>query len=380
MTVFKAYLKILKKNLGMVIFYTMLMVTFAGLSINTSNNTTSFKSEKPDIVVFNNDEEKGITKVFIKYLKDNANVKDMKDDDNLKDAIFHHEISYVVYIPKNFRDNFINNKDVKVDVKLSEDYDATLANMLVKNYLTKALKYRDIYKDENMVIASMSYEKEGSNIKLKSTKNVSKLDKMSYYFSYANYPIIAGIIYVMCLIVVAFNEIKIKRRNVISSTDYKKFSKDLMVSNFVFTTFMFIIYVILAFILNGSIIFSSNGLLHILNMAVFIISIVCMSFVITSLMTNKNAINGIIQVVALGSSFLCGSFVPMEILPNFVLKIAHIFPSYYYVDNNNIIKTIDVIRYNDLKPILINLGILLIFAIIFVIISTFINKMKRVDD
>ena len=380
MTVFKAYLKILKKNLGMVIFYTMLMVTFAGLSINTSNNTTSFKSEKPDIVVFNNDEEKGITKEFVKYLKDNANVKDMKDDDNLKDAIFHHEISYVVYIPENFREDFINNKDVKVDVKLSEDYDATLANMLVKNYLTKALKYRDIYKDENMVIASMSYEKEGSNIKLKNTKNVSKLDKMSYYFSYANYPIIAGIIYVMCLIVVSFNEIKIKRRNVISSTDYKKFSKDLMISNFVFTTFMFIIYVILAFILNGSVVFTSNGLLHILNMAVFIISIVCMSFVITSLMTNKNAINGIIQVIALGSSFLCGSFVPMEILPDFVLKIGHIFPSYYYVDNNNIIKTIDVIRYNDLKPILINLGILLIFAIIFVIISTFINKIKRVDD
>ena len=380
MTVFKAYLKILKKNLGMVIFYTMLMVTFAGLAVNTSDSTKSFKDEKPSVVIVNKDEEEGITKEFIKYLKKNTKVKNIKDEDTLKDAIFFHEVSYVVYIPNHFRQDFINRADPIIDVKTSDDYDASLANMMVSNYLDKAFKYMDLYNDEEMVIKKLSnYKNEQTKVEIKSTKNVSELDKLAYYFSYANYPIIAGIIYAMCLIISSFNEIKIKRRNIVSSTDYKKFSKDLMVSNFVFTTFMFIIYVALAFILNGSIAFSSNGLLLILNMAVFVISTVCMSFVITSLVINKNAINGIIQVVALGTSFICGSFVPMEMLPDSVLNLGRVFPSYYYIQNNNLIKTIDIITLKELKPVFINLGIILIFACIYVILSLIISRVKRVD-
>ena len=378
MTVFKAYLKILKKNLGMVIFYTMLMVIFAGLSLETSDNTVSFSQEKPDIVIINNDKEEGITKSFINYLNENANVKKITDKDEIKDAIFYHEISYVVYIPKNFRNDFILFKDVKVDVDSANDSDSNLASMLVENYLTKALKYRDIYYIEDDVIEKLNESlKTETKIDIKRTKDVNELDKMAFYFSYANYPILAGIIYVICLIMYSFNEIKIKKRNMVSSMDYKKFNKDLMLSNIVFLTFMFFVYTVLAFILKGSVVFSMNGLFHIINMLFFIICSLTMAFVISNLINNKNAINGVIQVIALGSSFLCGAFVPTSLLPNSVIKIAHIFPSYYYIKNNDIIKTIDTFNMTNIKPIIINMIIILGFSILFYVISLLIAKKKR---
>ena len=94
-------------------------------------------------------------------------------------------------------------------------------------------------------------------------------------------------------------------------------------------------------------------------------------------MNNKNAINGIVNVVALGSCFLCGEFVPMEWLPDFVLKIAHILPSYYYIYTNELLKTIDSFDFTSLKPIFINMGILVVFIIGFVILNNILSRKKR---
>src|SRR5699024_7860899 len=101
------------------------------------------------------------------------------------------------------------------------------------------------------------------------------------------------------------------------------------------------------------------------------------AFLIGNLINNKNAINGIINVVGLGSSFLCGAFVPIEWLPDNILKIAHILPSYWYIQTNEMVKTLETINLQTLKPILTNMGILLIFSILFIIITNIITKKKR---
>ena len=152
-----------------------------------------------------------------------------------------------------------------------------------------------------------------------------------------------------------------------------------MLSNIVFMTFMFMVYTILAFILKGSVVLSMNGLFHIINMLIFIICSLTIAFVISNLINNKNAINGVIQVIALGSSFLCGAFVPTSILPSSVIKIAHIFPSYYYIKNNDIIKTIDTFNMANIKPIIVNMMIIIGFSILFYMLSLLIAKKKRTN-
>ena len=74
--------------------------------------------------------------------------------------------------------------------------------------------------------------------------------------------------------------------------------------------------------------FTTHGLMYLINSFVFTICAITIAFLIGTLINNKNAINGIVNVVALGSCFLCGAFVPMDWLPDAVLKIAHVLPSY----------------------------------------------------
>lgn len=101
------------------------------------------------------------------------------------------------------------------------------------------------------------------------------------------------------------------------------------------------------------------------------------SFFIGNLVTNKGAINGIVNVVALGSSFLCGAFVPMEWLPDIVLKIAHLFPTYYYISNNEALKTLEQFNFETLKPLIYNMTIMLGFAVIFIILANIVSRRKR---
>jgi len=101
------------------------------------------------------------------------------------------------------------------------------------------------------------------------------------------------------------------------------------------------------------------------------------AFLIGNLITNKEAINGIVNVVALGSSFLCGAFVPAEWLPDAVLKIAHVLPTYYYINSNDRLKMLEVVSFESLKPIILNMGIIVIFILEFVALSNIVARKKR---
>lgn len=168
----------------------------------------------------------------------------------------------------------------------------------------------------------------------------------------------------------------IKKRTTVSSMNYKKYNIQLLLSNSLFAFVLALLYAGLSFVLIGNTMFTLNGLFSILNLFVLTFCALTIAFLIGNLLSNKNAINGIVNVVALGSSFLCGSFVPAEWLPDSILKIAHILPSYYYVQNNEILKEMEVFNLETLKPVLINMAIILGFSLVFIIITNVVTKKK----
>ena len=70
MTIFKTFLKILNKNKFIVILYTVILLAFGGMNLKTKDNNINFQSVKPDVMIINKDEEKGITKVSGIKLRD----------------------------------------------------------------------------------------------------------------------------------------------------------------------------------------------------------------------------------------------------------------------------------------------------------------------
>lgn len=379
MTVFKAFLHILNKNKFIVILYTTLLIVFGGLNIKTSENNISFTASKPSVMIVNEDTNTGITKDLIKYIENNTNIKDIKNtEDDINDAIFYREISYVIYIPKNYNKDFLDGKNPELKIKSLGDYNASLTEMLLKRYLNVANIYKNSISDENELISKINetLAKE-TNVTITSKLNVTALDKAAFYFNFESYSILACLIYVICLILSTFNNEKIRKRNIISSTDYKKTNCILLLSNALYAFIVWLFYLILSFVLVGSIMFTMHGVFYMLNSLLFTLCATTIAFLIGTIVQNKNAISGIVNVVALGSSFLCGAFVPMEWLPEGVLSFAHALPTYYYIKTNELLKTIEVFSIDTMKPLLINMAIIIIFSLVFIILANIVSKRKQ---
>ena len=379
MTVFKTFLKILNKNKFIIILYTMFLIFFGGFNMQTSENNTNFVASKPDIMIVNYDEEKGITKDLIKYIEENSNVVDLKNnEDAINDALFYRDVNYVVYIPKNYNKDFMDGKNPEIEIKSTGDYQSSFAEMLLSRYIKVANIYqKSINSEEELINKINETLSKKSEVKITSKLDTNILSKATFYYNFANYSIMACLIYVICLILASFKDIKIQKRTIISSTNYKTLNRQLLLSNSLFSIILWMIYVVLSFILVGDIMFSIHGIFYLINSFVFTICATTIALFIGNIVSNKNAISGIVNVIALGSSFLCGAFVPMEWLPDGVIKIAHILPSYYYISNNEVLKTLELINLNTIKPILLNIIIVLSFSIMFIILTNIVSKRKQ---
>ena len=121
MTVFKTILKILNKLKGMLILYTVMLISITALNQTAENDTKSFEETKPDMLIVNKDDENYITKNFVEYITKHANIMniDINDEEAINDAIFYRAVNYVVYIPENFGQDILDGKKPTLEYKSS---------------------------------------------------------------------------------------------------------------------------------------------------------------------------------------------------------------------------------------------------------------------
>ncbi len=379
MTVFKTVWKILNKNKITVIIFTVMLLLFGVSNMKTSEKSMNFIASKPDVLIVNYDKDEGITKDFIKYITDNSNIVDIKtDEEKINDALFYRDVNYVIYIPENYSKDFMEGKNVELEIKSTGDYQASLEEMLVSRYIKVAKIYQKNITNEDELISKINETlSDQVQTEITSKLDTNTISNATFYYNFASYSILACLLLVISLILSSFNDQKIKKRIIVSSTKYKKHNKILLISNCCYSFILWLLYVVISFFILGDVMTKIQGIIYIINSLVLTICATTIAFFIGNLISSKGAINGIVNVVALGSSFICGVFVPMIWLPDSVLKMAHLLPTYYYVSTNEALKTIEQFNIQTLKPLLINMAIILCFAIFFILLTNVVLKRKR---
>ena len=375
MTIFKTYWKIVKKNIGIIILYTVMLLVFGTMNLKANKNSFEFISSKPDIIIVNN--SSGIiTDNLISYLKTNANVKNITDDNDIDDAVFFRDANYVIYIPKEFENKIENGKEFNIDIKTNNSYDSYIASELLNRYLDVFSKYMNLYNDKILAIQKLDNTlNKKASVVIESKTNLNS--KTSLFYNFSSYSIMAIVIYIICLVLSSFNDEKISKRTNVSGMNYKTFNNYLYISSFTFTFIIFIVYLILSFLILKSSILNINGILYGLNMFIFFIVSFTMAILISNLVKSKGAISGVVNVISLGSAFLCGAFIPVKYMPSFALKIAHIFPTFYFIDNNEYIASIQNFDKASYEFVLKNFIIMIVFIIFFLILNTLVTRFKR---
>lgn len=380
MTIFKTYLRILNRYKFIVFIYAAILILISVLSLQTSSSSTTFESITPNITIFNSDDNQGITKSLIDYLTKNGKIIELENTETaISDALFYHATSLVIYIPEGFHQDFLTGKSPEIRIQSAKDYNSALAEMILARFLETANLYRTVDQDETVLIQDIeSALATPVSVETASQLDAHSLAKATSFYNFLNYAVLAGNIYIICIIMLSFRSENIRKRTIISSTSYKSINRQLFLANIALSFVLWLCYVVISIIIVGpATIFSSHGLIYILNSFVFTICATALAFLLTSIITNKNAINGIVNVVAIGSSFLCGAFVPAVLLPDFVLNIARVLPSYWYINANNRLASLANLSLESLTPIFLDILAVLGFSALFIILANLIAKRQR---
>lgn len=380
MIVFKTIFKLIYKLKGLIILYTLMLFGITILNETANKEVNNFTESKPDVIIINKDNEY-LSENYIDYMSKHSNLRkdiDTNNDEEINDALFYRDINFVVYLDDSFTKDILNGKSPNVKIKTTKDASSTYEKMMLDSYIKYALIYKDYYSGDSLTEKLNNTLEDHTKVNLKTELNINELQKVSNYYNFLNYAFLAGCVYVISMILSCIKEENVYKRTIISSYDYKKYNKIVLLANSILVIGMWLLYIVASIIIFKGLMFSLNGILYMINSFVFAILSLVVGFCIGTITQNKNALGGIVNVVALGTSFLCGAFVPLNYMPNYVISIAHILPSYYYISNNEIIKTTENLTNEIIKNLSLNILIMFIFIIILMLITNYINKKKQI--
>lgn len=380
MTVFNTFWKVINKYKGTIILFTVMLVTFGGINTTSNNSTVDFTNSKPDIIIVNNSGNNDLTKNLISYLEKNTNVKDVKNTEEARnDALFYREVNYIIYIPKDYQKDVLSGKTPEIDIKTVGDYTSSLAEMLLTRYLKiQSIYAKNISTEQELITVINKNLSKTSEVTITSKVDTTKTSRVSRYFNFASYSAMFIIIFVICMVLSSFHTKTIKKRTIISSMNYKTHNKYLLRASFIYSIIVWLLFMLLGTILFSNTILSLRGLVYALNLFIFIFTSLTLALLLSTLIDNKDAVNGIVNVISLGSAFLCGAFIPTEWLPEAVIKISRIFPTYWYVNSNDLLASLQTINMTSLNQVIINMIVMLVFALIFIIINNLVSKKKQI--
>lgn len=390
MQFYKLYMKIAWNYKKSVIIYLSIFLgffmLFQVLLLKNPSTNLNFTSVKPDIAIVDKDNSES-SKKFISYLKKQGTVQKVGNtSEELKDALFYGIVSYVVEIPENFEENFMNGNKPEVYAEGKKDNANTvILDMRMNSYLSQLSVYQKANSDLTAKeLGNKVNQQMNSNVDVHIIENKEVINHKIFRgtaFNYFSYIAIAILIQIIGITMTALFKTDVLKRNSISPVTTVSMNMQLLLANITMGIIIWLSFMGMSLFVFGKDMFSRVMLIHVLNSFIFSMMAVAMSFMISCLLTNvKNrgdVLNGISNAISLTFAFLGGAFVPQMLISDSILAVSKFIPTYWYVKLNDILAYEKVIPWND---VFVCLGIEVLFLLAFASIALLILKNKRSQD
>ena len=365
MIVFRNYFKIVRGHLKAIILYAFIFVLLVVFSSKSSNDTSNYVKARADIYIEDLDNS-DLSKAFVDHLGRENNILDLEGK-NIDDNLFYQIITVYIKIPKDFRDT----RQVEIKTSPLDSY-----SIYVKDSINLFLDQIESYEKSGYdTSTSIKNTEEDFNKKVKvSLENNSRSslgENVLNYFNFLSYAFLNQIILVVSLISLTYKEKSIANRNSVAPISKLRENLEILLGNLVFAIISWAIYIILFIVLNGMKAIDESFKLLLINSLVFVLVTVSLAVFISNLVSKGGVVTAVMNVFSLGSSFLAGVFVPQSLLSQKALTIGKLFPSFYYVANN------ELIVYNFDKDIYFkNILILIGFGVMIAILNLVIDRIR----
>jgi ABC-2 type transport system permease protein len=387
MQVYKAFFKVIYKNISQFIIYVVIFLFFAIVlsKVYTNPVNTNFTETKVNVAFINYDKNSKLVEGLKKYLNKNANLVNIEDDtQKLQDALFFRQVEYIVKVPEGFTKGLLSGKNVQLQkTTLPSSTSSIYMDNIINKYLNTAKTYTINIKDlsEEQLISYVDKDlSQKTEVRLNSYGSQTiKGEKVGYYFNYLAYSLFAILILGICSVMMVFNDTDLKKRNLCSPVKLRNMNLQMILGNLSFALLAWLIMILASFIIYSSYMVTANGLLLLLNSFVFTLAALSISFLIGNIIKSRGAMSAAANVFSLGTCFISGVFVPQALLGKTVLTIASFTPTYWFIKANNDIVNIVNFKMENLTPIFTNMLIILGFAVAILSVTLVVTKQKRIS-
>ncbi|GAB6085150.1 ABC transporter permease [Alkaliphilus crotonatoxidans] len=388
MTVYKAFFKVIYKNITQMLIYIVVFLSLAMAMANTNTISvdTDFTKTKVNLAYINDDTDSWLARGLRDYIGENANIVTLSGDlQSLQDALFFREVEYIVRVPEGFTKAFLTDQGPQLEKStIPSSASEIYIDSLINKYLNTVKTYTDhttnLTEEELLKLVQNDLAEEVEVTMSHPMAEVNKNQKRVYYFNYMSYALFAVLILGVCTVMMVFNQTDLKRRNLCSPLGLKNMNFQMILGNISYAVLAWLVMILPSFFLYGSFMLTPRGLLFLLNSLVFTLTALSISFLLGNVIRGKNAMSAAANVFALGTSFISGVFVPQALLGKGVLKIASFTPNYWYVKSNHMIAALENYHMESLRPLFTNMLIMIGFTVAVLSVSIMVIKQRQVEN
>lgn len=379
MTVFKIYMKIARKNAGLVLLYLTIFFTLTILfqKLAGQNASQEYRAESISIGVV--DEDKGeMADCLIQVLKRTNKVTVLENDkEALQEKLFYAEVRYIVWIPEGFTQRCILGEEELEVTTMPGTYTGSYVDQQISSFVNFARVRAAAGFTESEAAQSMLAEKTPEVTFLDLRGNGGEASALSFYYRYLAFLVLNIMCYVFGYILMGFRRGYITRRLDASALSAKRKNAECLLASGVLAAGLWLFCTAAALLLYGKEMTEgpSTGYL-LLNSAALVLVSVTIAYLIGSLIKNSAALSGSVNVVSLCMCFLCGVFVDMDYLNSTVRRAAQFFPIYWYERVNNLLAEYGASVSYVRAEVLQGIGIQLVFAAAFICVTMAVSREK----
>lgn len=380
MTVFKTYLKILQRNIGLIIMYLVIAIIVVNLNAQNAPAPSSYEDIKITLGVIDRDNSE-LSRNFHAYLKDHAEeMLEVEDEEHaIQDFIYDNYARGLIIIPAGFEEAALRG-EAEVTQKYSVEGVGMIAEMHATRYLMSlnALARSGMGREDIMKQLEKTAETDAEITMLGNAEH--KSNRGTIFTLFSAYPVMAAMILIVGTVACVFNAQMIKRRNEVSAMPMWKLNGQLMIGNFAFSVLLIAVLWATAMYVAPDMAFSMAGVMMFATMFALALSFSAMASLITAFVTKREVLSGIQSVIPLGLSFISGTFFDAALLSEGILNIAKLFPTYWYAQSIERIGLYEEYGAAQWSEVLGSIGIILAFGVGYYVLLLIVSNLKRIRN
>lgn len=382
MTVFNCFMKMVKKNTGMIVMY---LAIFMGITImiqsTTKDSDTDMYQSKSIKVGIVDEDQSALSKGLREYLGQIHELKTLENKKSvLQENLYYQNVEYIITIPKHYEENYLEKGERLAIVQTPGSFTGVYVTQQINSYLNSVKTYAAAgYSVQHAALEAGKTE--GPRVKMLDVNgNAGKLPGYAYYYRFLPYLMLLVLCYILGNILSNFRKEDIQKRVQASALSSRRQNLETLLAVAVLGIGLWIIAIAGAVLLYGKEMLASHSLhFYLLNSIAMLLVALSIAFLIGMISEDNNALNGIVNLVSLGMCFLCGVFVPIEVISPSVQKVVQFLPVYWYEIANNKLAEFETITGSVRTEVLGAIVIQVVFAIAILCVAGVLSRRKLVQ-